>query len=253
LGRRVAIPFPPRRIISLVPSQTELLYHLGAEVVGITKFCVHTDEWFREKTRIGGTKQLHIDKIRALQPDLIIANKEENEPEQVKALMKEFPVWVSDIHTLKDAMEMIRCLGVITGYSTKAVDIVIKIMAGFRALPVLPAIRTAYFIWKDPWMVAGGDTFIHEMMKACGLENIFRDTPRYPIINLDQLKNTDCQLILLSSEPYPFKDNHIATLQAILPEARILLADGEMYSWYGSRLLQAPAYFREIMTRLQHP
>lgn len=248
LGRRVAIPFPPRRIISLVPSQTELLYYLGADVVGITKFCVHPNEWFRTKPRIGGTKQLHIDKIRALQPDLIIANKEENEPEQVKTLMEEFPVWVSDIHNLRDAMEMIRWLGVITGHSRKAVDLVIRIMAGFRALPVLPPVKAAYFIWKDPWMVAGGDTFIHEMMKACGLENVFGDKPRYPVITLDQLQGTGCRLVLLSSEPYPFKDKHIAALQDILPQARVLLADGEMFSWYGSRLLEALAYFRQIMS-----
>jgi ABC-type Fe3+-hydroxamate transport system substrate-binding protein len=247
LGRRVAIPFPPRRIISLVPSQTELLYHLGADVAGITKFCVHPDEWFRTKPRVGGTKQLHIDKIRALQPDLIIANKEENDPKQVKALMEEFPVWVSDVHNLRDAMEMIRWLGVITGNSPKAVDLVIQIMAGFRALPVLPSVKAAYSIWKDPWMVAGGDTFINEMMKACGLENIFGDKPRYPVITPDQLLGTDCRLILLSSEPYPFKDKHIAALQIILPQAKVLLVDGEMYSWYGSRLLEAPAYFREIM------
>jgi ABC-type Fe3+-hydroxamate transport system substrate-binding protein len=245
LGRRVAISYPPRRIVSLVPSQTELLYHLGASVVGITKFCVHPPEWLKGKTRIGGTKQLHIDEIRALHPDLIIANKEENSAEQVLMLMQEFPVWVSDIHCLKDALHMIRCLGVITGFSGKADQMVIDILKEFRALPVLAPVKTAYFIWKDPWMVAGGDTFIHQMMKACSLENVFADSLRYPAVTFDQLN--DCQLILLSSEPYPFKDKHIAELQAILPAARIQLVDGEMFSWYGSRLLLAPAYFREFI------
>ena len=94
MGRVVEIPFPPKRIISVVPSQTELLFHLGLnnEVLGITKFCVHPREWFQSKNKIGGTKHLHLDKIRALQPDLIIANKEENEQQQIETLMREFPV-----------------------------------------------------------------------------------------------------------------------------------------------------------------
>ncbi|SFE91891.1 ABC-type Fe3+-hydroxamate transport system, substrate-binding protein [Chitinophaga sp. CF118] len=248
LGRRVKIPFPPRRIVSLVPSQTELLSYLGltTEVVGITKFCVHPDEWFREKTRIGGTKKLHLDQIRALAPDLIIANKEENDPQQVKVLMEEFPVWVSDIHTLADAQEMISSIGVITGTSEVALQLNKQISEEFSTLTGPGQLKTAYFIWKDPWMVAGGDTFIHEMMKLSGLENVFAGLSRYPEVTLAELQATDCQLILLSSEPYPFKEKHIAELQELLPASKILLVDGEMYSWYGSRLLYAPAYFRSL-------
>lgn len=246
LGRRVNIPFPPRRIVSLVPSQTELLHHLGADVVGITKFCIHPADWFRTKTRVGGTKQLHTDIIRSLSPDLIIANKEENDAEQVKALMDEFPVWVSDIHTLEDALEMIRVIGDITDFTQQASELSTQIAAEFSALSGSTPLKTAYFIWKDPWMVAGGDTFIHEMMKVSGFENIFADTPRYPSIIPSVLKETGCEVILLSSEPYPFKDKHIAELQEILPDVKILLVDGEMYSWYGSRLLQAPAYFSSL-------
>ena len=248
LGRRVEIPFPPRRIVSLVPSQTELLYYLGANVVGITKFCIHPDEWFRTKTRVGGTKQLHPDIIRSLSPDLIIANKEENDAAQVEALMQEFPVWVSDIKTLEDALEMIRGVGEITGLNQQASELTIQISNNFSENKGFgKLIKSAYFIWKDPWMVAGGDSFINEMMKVCGFDNIFADTPRYPVVNPEELKGKDCQLVLLSSEPYPFKVKHIAELQLILPDAKILLADGEMYSWYGSRLLAAPAYFRSLV------
>jgi ABC-type Fe3+-hydroxamate transport system substrate-binding protein len=248
LGRRVNIPFPPRRIVSLVPSQTELLYHLGANVVGITKFCIHPSEWFRTKTRIGGTKQLHLDIIRSLSPDLIIANKEENDAAQVKALMDEFPVWVSDIHTLEDALEMIKSVGEIVDCHEQALQLSMQIAENFTGMDDQVMVKnTAYFIWKDPWMVAGGDTFINEMMKVCGFDNIFADTPRYPVVNLEELKGKDCQLVLLSSEPYPFKEKHIAELQQILPAAKILLVDGEMYSWYGSRLLAAPAYFRSLV------
>src|ERR1700741_3198050 len=103
-GRKISIPQIPQRIISLVPSQTELLFDLGLdkEVVGITKFCVHPPEWFQTKTRVGGTKQLKIDLIKQLQPDLIIANKEENVKEQIEELEKHFPVWISDVNNLED-------------------------------------------------------------------------------------------------------------------------------------------------------
>ncbi len=289
MGREVAIPYPPRRIISLVPSQTELLYDLGLdeEVIGITKFCIHPYDWFRNKTRIGGTKQLHIDQILALQPDLVIANKEENTAEQVKALMQYVPVWVSDIRQLEDALDMIKSIGTITGRSEQAGQIADNISLSFSKLKEdiqnirdihdeqnaqsgpgaqdglnmqgetgmqakrdHHSLRTAYFIWREPWMVAGGDTFIHTMLGYCGLENVFAQTPRYPGIDIEQLKTTDCQLVLLSSEPYPFKEKHIAELQALLPTARIELVDGEMFSWYGSRLLKSAAYFRDLLARL---
>jgi ABC-type Fe3+-hydroxamate transport system substrate-binding protein len=277
LGREVVIPYPPRRIISLVPSQTELLYDLGLdeEVIGITKFCIHPDRWFRSKTRIGGTKQLHLEQIIALQPDLVIANKEENTAEQVQYLMQHVPVWVSDIHQLEDAVDMIKSIGSITGKSERACQIADNISLSFRKLKedirdtrhvsgasdvpgiqdipgthALSSMRTAYFIWREPWMVAGGDTFIHTMLGYCGLKNVFAETPRYPAIDIEQLKTIDCQLVLLSSEPYPFKEKHIMELQALLPGSRIELVDGEMFSWYGSRLGKAPAYFRELRRRL---
>lgn len=281
----------PRRIISLVPSQTELLYDLGLdeEVVGITKFCVHPEKWFHSKTRIGGTKKLDFTKIRSLQPDLIIANKEENEKEQVEALMEEFPVWVSDIHTLADALAMIRSVGEITGREKNADGLIQRINREFRELQDdLRIIRsgsrtslqpplTAYFIWCNPWMVAGGDTFISEMMQLSGFKNGFEALSRYPEVMIrpsfptgnpslpatggEELSKhdlngsfapsrrllSDCQLFLLSSEPYPFKEIHKAELQALFPSARILFADGEIFSWYGSRLVHAPGYLKQLL------
>jgi len=252
----VSIPYPPRRIISLVPSQTELLYDLGLdeEVIGITKFCIHPDKWFRNKTRIGGTKQLHLEQILALQPDLVIANKEENTQEQVQYLMQHVPVWVSNIHYLDEALEMIESIGEITGKSEQANEIINNIILGFNQIEAeiqdRAPLRTAYFIWREPWMVAGGDTFIDTMLGYCRLENIFAGTDRYPAIDIDHLRTRDCQLVLLSSEPYPFKEKHIAELQGLLPGVRIELVDGEMFSWYGSRLEKAVAYFREFRERL---
>jgi len=263
LQREVKITFPPQRIISLVPSQTELLSDLGlsTEVAGITKFCVHPDAWFRIKTRVGGTKDIHIDRIRQLSPDLIIANKEENLQEQIEALAQEFPVWVSNIQSLEDALDMIHGIGEITDRTSQAATLTRQIQDNFTSLrKTIPASAekaaptVAYFIWRNPWMVAGGDTFIHEMLQACGFRNAFAHIHRYPETNLQQLPTyfppDAMPVIFLSSEPYPFKEKHIAEIQTVLPHAQIRLVDGEMFSWYGSRLLQAPAYFQSLIHSL---
>ena len=112
-------------------------------------------------------------------------------------------------------------------------------------------LNTCYLIWRNPWMTIGGDTFIHDMLSRCGFQNIFGDHNRYPEVTIDTLRNKNCQLLLLSSEPYPFKENHIAELQQELPDTKIMLVDGEMFSWYGSRLLKAPDYFSGLLKQLQ--
>lgn len=253
LNRTVHLPGIPQRIVSLVPSQTELLAALGLNdaVVGITKFCVHPDTWFRSKTRIGGTKKVHMDRVHALQPDLIIANKEENVQEQVEELARHYPVWVSDVNNLDDALAMIRAIGELTQTNDKAGAIAQTIGADFSQLAGLsPGLRTAYLIWKDPYMTVGHDTFIHHLLGRCGLQNVFGNQTRYPAIGIEALQAAGCQLLLLSSEPYPFKQQHIDELQGYLPHTRIMLVDGEMFSWYGSRLLEAPAYFNTLFSTL---
>lgn len=254
-GRTISIDKVPQRIISLVPSQTELLSDLGLdkEVVGITKFCVHPDEWFRSKKRVGGTKQLKMDIIHQLQPDLIIANKEENVKEQIEELStgpsgeKHYPVWVSDVNDLDDAHEMIEQIGSITNKAEQASEIILRIKENFARLPTPDSrLQTCYLIWQNPYMAAGGDTFIHSMMAAAGFKNIFGNKKRYPEVTIAELQTANCKLLLLSSEPFPFKQKHIDELQPLLPETKIMLVDGEMFSWYGSRLLQAPDYFNQL-------
>lgn len=254
LGRSISLPLPPQRIISLVPSQTELLYSLGleTEVVGITKFCVHPDNWFRHKRRVGGTKTVNPELVAALQPDLIIANKEENVQQQVEWLASQYPVWISDINTLHDSLDMIRGIGAITARASLADAIATQISDRFTTLPAFAQpLRTAYLIWRDPYMTVGHDTFIQDMLSRCGLHNVFSDQARYPVVTVEQLQAAECQLLLLSSEPYPFQQKHIDELQVHLPHTRILLADGEYFSWYGSRLLQAPAYFQSLLQQAQ--
>lgn len=250
-SRTIELLSLPSRIISLVPSQTELLYYLGLEqsVAGITKFCVHPQSWFRSKPRVGGTKQLSFNSIHSLQPDLIIANKEENVKEQVEALAKDYPVWVSDVNNLGDACGMIASIGEMVQKTKAAQGLINKIKEQFAMLNApQPPLRTAYLIWKEPYMTAGGDTFIHDMLTRCGFQNIFALQMRYPAVTLQELQQ--CQLLLLSSEPYPFKQQHADELQQHLPGVKIVLVDGEYFSWYGSRLLQAPAYFRELIEKI---
>lgn len=256
LNRQVKITNPPRRIVSLVPSQTELLAYLELDeaVVGITKFCVRPDTWFREKTRVGGTKQLHTKIIQSLQPDLIIANKEENVQAQVETLEGLAPVWVSDINTLDDAIDMIGQLGSITGTDVKAQSLINTIRIGLTALQHSLAgrkkIRAIYLLWKDPYMTTGGDTFIHHMMEYAGLENIFAHETRYPVITTEMMQQAKPDLVLLSSEPYPFGEKQVRELAKYLPETKLLLADGEMFSWYGSRLQYAAEYLQKLHTSL---
>jgi len=251
LHRTVIIPNTPKRIISLVPSQTELLYDLGLEeeVVGITKFCIHPTIWFRNKTRVGGTKTVNLDIIRTLQPDLIIANKEENIKEQVEALAHDFPVWISDVNNLEEALDMIKQIGSITNKKEAAEAISQRIEDAFTNLKSQVSnqrLRTAYLIWKDPYMTVGGDTFIHHMLSHAGFDNLYTSQQRYPETTVAELQALNCELLLLSSEPYPFKQKHIEELQALLPNTMILLVDGEAFSWYGSRLLYTPAYIEQL-------
>jgi ABC-type Fe3+-hydroxamate transport system substrate-binding protein len=253
LGNAVDIPAFPQRIISLVPSQTELLFHLGldARVSGITKFCVHPESWFRSKTRIGGTKTVKTDLVAQLQPDLILANKEENKKDQVETLQQQYPVWISNVHDLNSALDMIAGVGAITGTAEKASEIISTIRAGFPELDTQnPKLKTAYLIWRNPYMTIGSDTFIHDMLTRCGLENIFAHQTRYPETTIEELRKKNCELLLLPSEPYPFKENHLAELQQHLPNTKIVLCDGEMFSWYGSHLLESPAYFKQLLANL---
>ncbi|MEJ7768830.1 MAG: helical backbone metal receptor [Chitinophagaceae bacterium] len=256
-GHTTDIVTHPRRIISLVPSQTELLFHLGLEeeVIGITKFCERPDHWYKNKIRIGGTKNIRLHLIHQLKPDLIIANKEENVKEQVEELMKYYPVWISDVNTLADGLNMIGSVGTITGKSTRAARLIDTIKKNFEKLRNTclnqnREMEVAYLIWKEPYMVAGGNTFIDNMLWHCSFRNVFEEIARYPSVTLTDIKEKRCNTLLLSSEPYPFCLKHINELQHELPDTRIILVDGQMFSWYGSRLLHAPGYFESVIQQI---
>lgn len=253
LGRALQLPKFPKRIVSLVPSQTEFLHSLGLEheVVGITKFCIHPDSWFRSKARIGGTKKVNIEKVAALKPDLVIANKEENTESDIRALEAICPVWISDISDLDSALDMMKKLGRITNRSDEAFEICNRIVNDFDQLTTTQnTTKVAYLIWKNPLMAAGNGTFIDAMLKLCGFENAVTQS-RYPIIENEELSNMNADLVMLSSEPFPFKGKHTAELRASFPSLKFMEVDGELFSWYGSRLLHSSAYFSSIISSLK--
>lgn len=249
-----SLPSKPVRIISLVPSVTELLHHLGLEneVTAITRFCIHPAGWFRSKTKIGGTKNLNIKRIKELEPDLIIANKEENEKEQIEELTRDFNVWVTNVHDYSSALLMIKDIGILTGTITAAKKIVSDIQKEFGRMSIKePMVKTAYLVWRHPYMAAGGDTFISDILLHAGLKNVFAGRTRYPKLTAEDIINSGCQLIILPSEPYPFKEKHMAELQPLMPGVAIILADGEMFSWYGSRMLQMPQYLLSLLKNIK--
>ena len=247
----------PRKIISLVPSQTELLHflELDTEIVGITKFCIYPAPWRDTKIIVGGTKQVNASLIDQIEPDLIIANKEENDREQILSLANKYPVWVTDVNNLDDALQMIRDIGQLSNRIEKARELAEEISSRFAKLEQyisgVDPIPAAYLIWHEPWMTVGGGTFINDMMQRAGLLNVFRDQPRYPTINMEILEQSGCKAMLLSSEPYPFSSKHADALNIILPDIKMILTNGEMFSWYGSRLLLAPDYFFSLIDRMR--
>ncbi|MCW2118959.1 ABC transporter substrate-binding protein [Flavobacterium sp. 7A] len=244
----------PQRIISLVPSQTELLHDLGLEMqlIGITKFCVHPYHLQSTKIKIGGTKKVHYEKIRLLEPDIIICNKEENTKEIVEKLSEICPVWVTDIRTIKDNFQMISDFGQLFNRRVEARKWNDKLAFGLRNFKSFiqdqPIKKVAYFIWKNPYMVAGSDTYIDELLQLNHFENVFGTINRYPQVTVPQLIDAKPEIIMLSSEPYPFKKEDGYQLQPDLSTTQFVVVDGEMFSWYGTRLLKAFEYFQMIHT-----
>lgn len=257
MEQEVIFHFPPKRIISLVPSQTELLFDLGLdkEVVGITKFCVHPKGWLKSKEKIGGTKNFNFKKIGALNPDLIIGNKEENYIEGIEELKKDFPVLMTDIHSLKEAFQSLQLIGNATGRAASAKELCSQIEAKFNLFVnknIGEPVKVLYLIWQNPFMGVGEHTFVNEMLQMVGLKNVLKGKMRYPELSYQEIVELNSDLIFLSSEPYPFKEKHLKDFSRLFPRSEVVLVDGEMFSWYGSRLLKAPEYFRHLLLNIQN-
>ncbi|REJ82520.1 MAG: cobalamin-binding protein [Bacteroidetes bacterium] len=255
-GREIHLRDSASRIVSLVPSQTELLYSLGldSEVKGITKFCVHPEEWLKTKTIVGGTKKINPEIIRNIKPDLIIANKEENSESDIRNLMVDYPTWISDVKTFDESLKMIAALGQMTGRHNESEKIIEDIRTGFNELfnfihqRNYPKLRICYLIWNKPLMAAGRDTFISDMINRCGWENAIDLPDRYPELSEKYLNDINADLIILSSEPFPFGEKHLTEFRKRFPTKATILADGEMFSWYGSRMKVSCKYFQNIIS-----
>jgi ABC-type Fe3+-hydroxamate transport system substrate-binding protein len=239
------------RIVSLVPSLTELLVSLRLEdkIVGVTKFCVHPNHLTKTKKIIGGTKNINVATIKELAPTLVIANKEENVKEQVQQLLDaSISVQVTEIKDLNSALQAIITIGEVTGATEKAKQLAKNISTDFDELKAQSKtiITCAYLIWQKPFMVAGAGTFIHAMLEIAGFKNVFGGTERYPEVTMAQIEAKKPQVIFLSSEPYPFKEKHLHFFKEEIPFANCVLADGEMFSWYGSRMQHFPAYALQL-------
>ncbi len=258
LHREIYTEKIPNRIISIVPSITELLFDLGLreEVVGITKFCVHPKIWFRNKIRVGGTKKINLDLIKSLSTDLVIANKEENTQSDIDALLKFTTVYISDIKTIDDAFKMISDVGKITNKKIAAEKLIVEIKAEYQKTEIrqnqLLTKKALYFIWREPYMIAGGDTFISDMMKYAGFENAAMQLSRYPSVSIDEIEQLNPSILLLSSEPFPFKEKQLNEMFKLFPNKKIILVDGELFSWYGSRMKLSTAYFRTLQQQLEN-
>ena len=247
MGRRVEVPAKPKRVISLVPSQSELLHDLGLgdRLVGVTKFCVHPQDLRNAKTVVGGTKQFRFEAIDALEPDLIIGNKEENYQEGILQLTEKYPVWMSDIFTLEDALDMIRKVAALCNVPERGASMATDIQKAFDKLTLTKKGTALYLIWKGPYMAAGRNTFINEMLNKAGYQNVVGEE-RYPEVSLESVKDLSPDVIMLSSEPFPFAEKHKKELLLAVPEARVELVDGELLSWYGSRLLKTAEYLKGL-------
>jgi ABC-type Fe3+-hydroxamate transport system substrate-binding protein len=246
----------PERIVSLVPSQTELLFYLGLEdkIVGRTKFCIHPQDKVNSVQIIGGTKNPRLREIISLEPNIVIGNKEENEINTIIEIEELFPVWMSDIKTIDDALDMINRVGQLTNTSKKALQLIIEIKDKISELEKLKEKTLGktclYLIWKDPYMGVGSNTFVNDVIKRCGFSNIIEQKERYPQLEMEEIIEMSPDYIFLSSEPYPFKKKNVQDFEQLLPGTKVLLVDGEMFSWYGNRMLKSIPYLNDLIVNL---
>lgn len=252
LGRNVNFHYPPKRIVSFAPAITDTLYSLGLDtkIVGRTRFCVHPKGKVEKAINVGGTKDMKIERVQALTPDIVITEKEENTKEMVEELEKFVPVYVFEIQTVEDALKMIVDLERLTDRSEEAIELKQKIIAAFNKIPALEVKkRIAYVIWKNPYMVVGKNTYIQSLLQRLGFENPFVEFEgRYPTVTEEDLRAANLDYLLLATEPYPFREKHKQEFRDIAPGANLKIVDGEMF-WYGVKMLDAAKYFKEELLR----
>lgn len=259
LGHTIDLQRPPRRIVSLVPSITEALFAfgLGKRIVGVTKFCVEPKDEVTDVPKVGGTKNLDATAVKKLKPELVVANAEENEKADIESLVAEgLPVFVTYPRTVAHATAMMRTLAEMTD----TVDVASPIVAGIEAEAALARAankenrRRRVFcpIWRNPWMTIGPDTYMHDFLSNCGLDNVYGDSnERYPEIALEDAAERQPEIVILPDEPYRFSRRHVPEVTEGIPavgESRIYLVDGKDICWHGPRIAGALRRVREAVS-----
>jgi ABC-type Fe3+-hydroxamate transport system substrate-binding protein len=248
----------PRRIVSLVPSLTEALFALGLgeRVVGVTDWCVHPRDAVFRLPKVGGTKTPDLGAVRALAPDLVIANREENRRRDVARLEEAgIPVWVTYPRTVREGAELLRevaALGPPSESARTLVEATLDAVGCAESRPPGPAPRVFCPIWRNPWMTVGADTYAHDLIRLCGGENVFANhgDRRYPRLTAEEIEAAAPEVVLLPDEPYRFDERDAQELRMTrLPAARlgrIHLIDGTLVSWYGPRIRRALETLRDL-------
>jgi len=246
------LDYIPKRIVCLVPSITELLYDLGLadQVCGRTKFCIFPNQGFPNAKIIGGTKNVHVDKVLDLKPDLVIANKEENVKDQVMALAEATNVFTTIVRNSKEALDMISDIGKITGKADEAQSMIQQFTREKSEFKDRRTLSMVYLIWQEPYMTVGGDTFISAFMEDFGFINCFKESNRYPEVSISDIREKNPDVVLLSSEPFPFAEKHQKEINEI-SGIKTLLIDGSICSWYGSRMLKAQDFFKTFKQQIE--
>jgi len=258
LGKEHQFEQMPKRIVCLVPALTETLFDLGLEdeLVGITTSCSHPYHLRVTKTTVGGPKQVDVDQIKLLQPDVIIGNKEENSAEDIARLQAICPVWMADVQTLDQNFQLLERLGQLFNKRTEASKWIDKIRFAQKDFMAFvsdkTAYKTAYFMGREPFIVAGGATFIQELLTINQFENVYAGREeQYPEVEVRKIRiQGDPELVFLPSIPYPFEEEHAFEIGRFTHHGKTVFVDGEMFSWYGTHVHKAFDYFKQIHNRL---
>ena len=258
LGKEMSIPKNITKIVSLVPSISELIYDLNIEkkLIGVTKFCIHPKYFQIEKTVVGGVQEFDIEKIKELKPDVVFASKDENFEEEILELQKFVPVYVTDVKSVDEAKQMIVNFGELLSCRNDASKIIMKIDMQLNDLAKVTddlLYRSgAYFVWNEPWVAAGKDTFVNSMLKLVKINNVFEDLKeRYPMVTGANIHLGNPDIVMLPSEPYKFEDQQAFEISSHTHDAATYFVDGEAFAWYGSRLIKSLDYLKLLALKFK--
>lgn len=242
-GRAFDFGSPPERVVSLVPSLTETLFDLGAgdAVVGITDFCIFPPDL--PLPRLGGTKNPRVEDVRALAPDLVHMNLEENLRRHAEAIEAFAPVFVSEPKSVADVAALIGQLGELHGRQVKATELMARLTAELARMP-RRSFTFACPIWKNPWMWCGGDTYVSRLVEAAGGVNVLRNQDRYPHVPLEEVMSSRPEVVFLPDEPYVFTGEDAAALEG----TRVIGPfPGHLFTWHGTRTSLGLGFLREAL------